>query len=121
MKKYFPLLALAGAAFLPKLAHAYTCIAQPGTIDALLCKIGSLMNIIIPLLVTLGIIYFIWGVIKYVTAKDSDAQAEGRTVMISGIIALFVILSLWGLVRILQNTFGVTGGNPASQNLPNIQ
>jgi uncharacterized membrane protein len=68
------------------------------------------LNTLIPILITLGVVYFIWGVIKYVTAKDPDAQKEARSVMISGIIGLFVIVSIWGLVNLISNTFGVGGG-----------
>lgn len=84
-------------------------------ITDVLAKIGDILNVIIPLLITLGVIYFIWGVIKYVTAKDEDAQKEGRNTIISGIIGLFVIVAVWGLVGILQNTFE-TGGNTISND-----
>ena len=79
--------------------------AAEGDITGLLNNIGDILNVIIPLLITLGVVYFIWGVIKYVTAKDEDAQKEGRNTIISGIIGLFVIVSVWGLVGILQKTF----------------
>ena len=84
------------------------------TIFNILGTISSILNIVIPILITLGVIYVIAGVIKYVTASDSDGQAEGRTMIISGIIGLFVIVSIWGLVAILNSTFGI---NQGGQNL----
>ena len=77
---------------------------------SILATVSRILNTIIPILITLGVVYFIWGVIKYVTAKDPDAQKEARSVMISGIIGLFVIVSIWGLVNLISNTFGVGGG-----------
>jgi len=85
-------------------------------ITAVLGKIGDILNVLIPLLVTLGVVYFIWGVIKYVTAKDEDGQKEGRTTIISGIIGLFVIVAVWGLVGILQNTLDINGNNSLKES-----
>ncbi|QQR50050.1 hypothetical protein IPF86_03115 [Candidatus Nomurabacteria bacterium] len=87
------------------------------TITSVLLKIGGILNVIIPILITLGVIYFIWGVIKYVTAKDEEQQKEGRTTIVSGIVGLFVIVAIWGLVGILQNTlFGGATNNQLNTN-----
>lgn len=72
--------------------------------------IGGILNVIIPVLITLGVVYVIYGVIKYATAKESGEQEEARKTIISGIIALFVIVSIWGLVAILNSTFGIGQG-----------
>lgn len=84
------------------------------TIFNILGTIATILNVIIPILITLAVVYVIYGVIKYATAKDEDAQKEGRTVIVSGIIALFVIVSIVGLVAILNSTFGI---NQGGQNL----
>lgn len=63
---------------------------------------------IIPMLVTSAIIAFIWGVITYVMGKgDPKVLEKGRWYMVWGIVALFVMISVWGLVKVLGNTFGV--------------
>lgn len=62
---------------------------------------------IIPLLITLAIVYFIYGVVKYImNANEAAEREEGRKFMIWGIVALFVIVSIWGLVKLLAGTFG---------------
>ena len=65
------------------------------------------VNIIVPILIALGVVIFIWGVLTYVIASDEEAKSAGRNRIIWGIIGLAVIIGLWGLVRILTNTFGV--------------
>ncbi len=80
------------------------------TVFNLLGTISQIMNVVIPILITLAVLYTIWGVIKYATAKESEDQAEGRRVIISGLIGLFVIVSIWGLVAVINSTFGINQG-----------
>jgi len=98
-----------GLGFLPMLAFA-----QQQDIPGVLTIISRILNTVIPILITLGVIFFIWGVIQYVTAKDEEKQKEARQTMIYGIIGLFVIVSIWGLVGLLTKTFGINpaGGGP---------
>lgn len=66
-------------------------------------KIG---NYIIPLIISLGLVYFLWGVSKYVApGGDDDKIKEGKNMMIYGIIGLFFMVSVWGLVAIVTQTF----------------
>jgi hypothetical protein len=58
-------------------------------------------------------LFFIWTVIAYIREKDSKEAANKKSAMFRGIIGLFVIVAIWGIVRILAQTFGVTTGNNA--------
>ena len=89
-------------------------ISQTGDVLGLLCRIGQIINAIVPVLIALGVLYFVWGVISYVIADDEEAKKAGRNRMIFGIIGLAVIIGVWGLVNFLRNTFGL-------QNNTNIQ
>lgn len=96
------------------------CTGQnPGTLSFILCKISFFISSIVPILITLGVIYFIWGVVQYAIAQDEEAKTRGRDIMIYGLIALLVIVSMWGLVAILQNTFAIQGS--AKINIPCIE
>jgi hypothetical protein len=89
------------------------------TIEGLLCKIGSLLTSIIPVLVAIGVIYFVWGVVQYVIADDEEAKTAGRGRMIYGIIGLAVIVAVWGLVGILVRTF-VPNQNRSNITYPTV-
>ena len=93
----------------PSLAFAASKCAPlaNGTIQKILCQIGDILNIVIPVVITLGLVYFVWGVISYVVGNDEEAKKKGRDRMIYGIIGLAVIVSVWGLVNILLGTFGL--------------
>ena len=90
-----------------------------GTIEFMLCKIGDILNIVVPILITLAVIYFVWGVITYVIADDEEAKSKGRDRIIFGLIGLAVIIAVWGLVFLLTRTFGVDT-NVQNLNFPTV-
>ena len=57
----------------------------------------------------LAIVFFFWGLAKYIllNAGDEEKKKEGRNIMIWGVIALFIMVSIWGIVSVLADTFGV--------------
>ena len=64
----------------------------------------------------LAIVLFVYNVFKYFIMSGDDAGAKkeaGLYVMYSAI-GFFVILSIWGLVNILMNTFNLNTAQPAT-------
>src|SRR3990167_3207366 len=80
---------------------------QITTLQSLLCKLNELLGAVLQFMIALGVVFFVWGVITYVVGGDEEAKAKGRSRIIYGIIGLAVIVGLWGLVRIVTNTFGL--------------
>ena len=91
--------------FLPVVSFA----AEPKDLGEFINIItGIIGNSIIPLIFTLAFAFFIWGVVQYVLNDSDEGKKEkGKQFMVWGIIALFVMFSVWGLVKILSNTFGI--------------
>lgn len=111
LKNKLVVLATSGVGFLlvPLFAFAATCNTTVTGLKDILCRVSELLNLIIPVILVLGVVYFVYGVVQYVMADDEEAKTKGRDRMIYGIIGLVVIVSMWGLVGILVNTFGLTG------------
>ena len=58
------------------------------------------------LLIALAVVFFLYGILKYITAgDDEEKRTKMKNTMIYGIIGLFVMISFWGIVNILINTF----------------
>jgi len=123
MKKKLIALSGFGLAFAPLLAFAQNAgscnTVQPGTIQAVLCRVGNILDTLIPIIVVLGVVYFVWGVVQYVISSDEEAKKTGRNRMIYGIIGLVVIMAMWGLVGIVTNTFGL-GGSAGVLAIPTV-
>ena len=111
MKKKLVILGLVLAS--PIITFATTqCTGVPtGGIQAFICKIGDILNTLIPILIIVGVVFFIIGVIQYVIAGDEEAKKKGKNRMIFGIIGLVVIVGMWGLVNIVTHTFSIDGGS----------
>ncbi|MFA6257542.1 MAG: pilin [Candidatus Paceibacterota bacterium] len=126
MKKKLIVLSGFVLSFMPIAALAATtgatCNAGPiENLGGVLCKIGQLLNAVVPVLIALAVVFFVWGVVSYVISDDEEAKSKGRDRIIYGVIGLAVIVALWGLVNILTNTFNLTGTNDSSIILPTIQ
>ena len=68
----------------------------------------TLIKTIVPFLFTLATAGFIYGIVQFFLNPDNEEKRKsGKSFMIWGIISLFVMVSLWGLVGVLSNTFGI--------------
>ncbi len=106
MYKLIPVAAL--IAMVPSVA-----LAQTRTLGDLLGLFSNIINALIPFLITLAGLFFLYGVLKMVTAGDNEENRKaGQNTMIWGIVALFVMVSVWGLVSLLSNTLNLDNSAP---------
>lgn len=75
--------------------------------DVLRGAMGVITNMI-SVVVTLAFLFFTWGVVKYIwSAGNEDKKAEGKRIMVWGIIALFVITSIVGIITFVSGAFNI--------------
>lgn len=76
------------------------------TLGGLLTRAEGILNLIIPFIIGLAVFVIIWGIFLYVTkAAEEEKRSEARLYIVWGIVAVFCMLSLWGFVNILVNSF----------------
>lgn len=105
-------------------------IAQSQVLQALPLRLDSIPNIfgwivatinnqLIPLVIGLALLAFLWGMFMLITASDDEGKRkEAINIITYGIVGLFVMISVWGFVNILIGTFGfdfVMPGLPRNQ------
>lgn len=64
----------------------------------------NLLKLLVPTLIALAVVWFIWNVFMFVI-KDGEDKEKAKSSMIWGIVAIAVMVSVWGLVNILTSTF----------------
>ena len=91
--------------------------------DGLVKGIGGVFNSLIPVIIAIAVVYFLWGVLQFIGAgDDEEARKAGRSRMLNGILALFVMVALWGIIAFLAQVLGISlsGGSvtPAPIHIP---
>ena len=78
----------------------------PDYLNYVTCIIGQS---VIPLIFAVAVVMFIWGSVSFfiINADEEAKRTQGKQFMIWGIIALAVMVSVWGLVNIIGGTFGI--------------
>ncbi len=76
----------------------------------------STLNYIIGIIISLALIFFIQKVTKNIITGDAEERANGKNTIIYGIIGLFVIVAIWGIVNFVGTTLGVS--NPLQGTAP---
>lgn len=101
-------------------------ISSPLLAGAFLENTESILNsvlylvrdFVIPIVFTLALLLFFWGVVKYIRS-EGQGKEDGRKIMIWGVVALFVMSSIWGLVSFLRDELDL-GSGTTNMQIPRI-
>ena len=75
-------------------------------------KILGVFNIIIYVLVALAVVYIVYNVVMYmIKGNEPEGKREAAKSFGWGVVGLSLIVSLWGIVNILTNTFATNTSN----------
>jgi hypothetical protein len=68
--------------------------------------IVSLINTTVLVLATLAIVVFFMGLVRYISQSgDAKGHAEGRERIIWSLVAIFVLVSIWGILEVMNTAF----------------
>ena len=96
------------------LAFPFVAFAQGPAltnIKTLVGSIGDIIKLLIPIVFALALLFFFWGLARYLLGGAEDKE-KAKNIMIWGVVALFVMAAVWGLVRFLQSSLGITDTSP---------
>ncbi len=105
----------------PDFPDSVVCSVSGATIQGLLvCVQQTLIRPLINIVLSLALLVFFWGLAKYLYKADNDAERKkGKNLMFFGVIGLFVMVSVWGIVGIISGTFFGEGG-PVAPPIPQL-
>lgn len=96
----------------PVLASAQTIIKN---IDDLAGKATNIGSLVITITISLAVVWIIINVVRYLVISGEEEKKKGGMAILYGVVALFVILSIWGLVAILRNSFKTQDYRPETE------
>jgi uncharacterized membrane protein YidH (DUF202 family) len=77
-------------------------------IPDLISQFNTILNYIVPFLIGLAVFIIIYGIFGYISqAADEEKRKEAKDFIMWGVIGVVVMLSVWGLVSVLVNTFNL--------------
>ena len=85
--------------FVPAMAYAQQGSDLSNLMDAFL----SILNTLSYVAIGLAFLFFVWGLVVFIVSDIPADKKEGRQRMFWGVIALFVLTSIFGIVRFLQS------------------
>ena len=94
-------------------------INTPGSFIEIVAFIIGLINQVIPILGSFALILFLWGGLRMVyRSGDAHGHNDDKKAMQWSVIALFVLFSIWGILRLMSEAF--LPGAGASISEPNV-
>ncbi len=109
MKRY-QWLVLGSVILLPGVA-----LAAPGTLKDLAKEIVTVINAATVTLIFAGLVIYLYGAGINIFKAGERGSKELNKYLVWGILAIFVMVSVWGILRLLQDTvFGNASYNPST-------
>ena len=82
--------------------------------------ISGILKPLVPFLIGLGVVVFIYGVLILMFSEGGEKKEEGKEYMVWVIVGIFVMVSVWGLVNILSSSFNLDNTAPTiNMSVPN--
>lgn len=107
---------------LPFLASAQIADkADAGAFQLLLTNILTFTNnILIPFIIGIGFLVFVWGMFQFFIAGGSndEAKEKGKSLMIYATLGFVLIIVFWGIINLLTSSTGLEGEN--ANNVPKV-
>lgn len=99
---------------LPALTFAQPFTGQGESIrdiNSLARKATNIGDLFIGIVISLCVVWIIWNAFNYFVAQSPEGKKEGGMAVLYGVIALFVIFSIWGIVNVFRNSFRFQDNN----------
>ncbi len=92
------------------------------TLQAILEEFSKLLPKLIPVLFGMALVVFFWGLARFVWSTSQTGKAEGKGILLWGVVGLFVAASIWGIVTLVHELFGVEANRtPQAPEVPKYQ
>lgn len=84
---------------------AFAAGAPLSGLQTLLTNFGKLVDTALPIIVSLALLAFFWGLVKFIWGGGDKEKA--KSLMGWSILALFLMVSIWGIVRFIAGSVGI--------------
>ena len=87
---------------------------MPQAADAVLQRLNTF--VVAPIMMVVfaaGFLLFMWGLVKFMwNVGEGGDQSEGKQHMLWGLIGMFLMVSIWSIIALIDNTFNLGAMTP---------
>ena len=76
----------------------------------------AILNPIIEVMFAVALLTFFWGIFQFISSETTDTKrAEGQKKILYGIVGMLVMVSAYGIIRLILNFFGLPAVYPINR------
>ena len=68
---------------------------------------GTLVSLLTTIAVSLAFFFFFWNLFQFIRAAEADSKEAAQGKMVWSLVAIIVIVSLWGIIAFVRSIFGI--------------
>lgn len=106
-----PMLALVSA---PTIARAAGGGPRLEYFEGLLGSIYTILQQLTIILIGLAVVLFLWGLLTYLFTSSDEKKGQLKGYLFSGLIILFVMTTLWGIIYWLRQVLDIQAADAGS-------
>ena len=118
VRKHLSKIAVLGIALTPSFALADTGFLTQ--LQDLVDVFSLIVSALIPVVFGLGILAFFYGIMLYVFSASTESKKNGRNIMFWALVAVFVMASLFGIIKLAQTTLGIDQTGNGQFDVPTV-
>ncbi len=113
-EKIMRVVSAASVGLIALMSSSGTAYAQSTNIDDLITKFGTyIVDPILLVIFAAGFFMFMWGLFQFMlNISRGEDTSDGKRHMIYGTLGMLIMVSVYGIIAFLDNTFGLNVSNP---------
>ena len=99
---------------------AFPALALAQGLATTVDNLGGLVDSLIPIAFSAALLFFFYGLAIFVLKSGGEDQARGKSIMLWGVIALFIMASITGIISFLGTSIGLDTNSGGNFNVPGV-
>lgn len=91
------------------IAYAQTTLSNTSTLGDVVSFIIGIINLILPVLIGVAFLTFLFGIVKFIFSSGEEDHTEGIAFIKWSLIAMFVLVSFMGIILFFYSDLGFSG------------
>ncbi len=82
----------------------YPYVVSAQSLFSYVTLLNTFIARVVPIIIGIAMLVFLWGIARFMfSGGDEKVLADTKRLMVWGIVTLFVMVSIWGIIRVLQS------------------